>query len=132
MVGELRKPELLGHVSGFMFNQYFSVSNFNCCKCKELMLFQIFHKFIDAGWISQTFIIIYCMCFIVLLQLPENDALAGLCGGMIAAWEAYGCPKWVLFIFWFINFFIYYFFSNHISSYRWSTVIFDNKSNLFL
>ncbi|KAK8394592.1 hypothetical protein O3P69_006622 [Scylla paramamosain] len=29
-------------------------------------------------------------------HLPENDALAGLCGGMIAAWDAYGCPKAVI------------------------------------
>lgn len=32
----------------------------------------------------------------LLHHLPENDALAGLCGGMISAWEAYNCPKAVI------------------------------------
>ncbi|KAG0724060.1 Glutathione synthetase [Chionoecetes opilio] len=32
----------------------------------------------------------------LLSHLPENDALAGLCGGMISAWDAYGCPKAVI------------------------------------
>ncbi|XP_071534053.1 glutathione synthetase-like isoform X2 [Panulirus ornatus] len=32
----------------------------------------------------------------LLHHLPENDALAGLCSGMISAWEVYSCPKAVI------------------------------------
>lgn len=62
-----------------------------CCKYTKntaVIIFLVNDKRMDLD---------VCLIIFYYLQLPENNALDGVCGGLIEAWKLFGNPKYAYF-----------------------------------